>query len=755
MTSFTLEPLHESSWIAWLATAIIVTVFIAITPATVQPRQRRWLIAVRTVAAAILLLTMFGPTLVRSDNRPGEATLVVAVDTSSSMTLPAGDGTDRWSTQQSVWEELQPGLEGLDEFLRVELVAYDSSLNSIDEPSADALATIEPDGDATSLAIATQSALQLTQGSPLAGVVLIGDGTDTAGPDSGNPLTGAETLNSLGVPLWTVPIGPAGGSSNARDIAIESLPESLVLFSGNQFDASFEVRLRGMAGKDVTVRLEWLDDKNQSQQAASRNVIARNALDTVPVTVPLVVPEPGAYRLIVEADVVDGEVLSGNNRQTAFIDVRSGGGRVLYLEGAPRLEQFFLRRALTGFPDLDMTYQWIPADSDGQWPIDLGDWFSDDPFDVYVIGDLEANAIGTAQLKQLADTVGDGAGLITLGGFKSYGAGGYASSPLADVLPIRMDANDRSWVNRPVEQRPDQIDQPVRVQLAQQHPITDLGGDDPATVWGSLPELAGANRFGDIRAAPGVEVLLESAEQSPLLVVGEYGSGRVASLAIDSTFQWWRAGQQAAHRRFWRQLILWVLAREETGDTITIEMEDRRFPSGDRPEFVAGVQAIQERNDISLVAEVIGDAGEAFEVQVSSHSSDTRLTSAIQGVIPDLAPGFYRLRIQDRAGANELPAAELAFQVTDESRELENPHADPVFLEQLAAVTADHGGRAFRADQIDQLLATITNRRSQSESAFVEKLRLGDDPRSGWILFSIFAVALGVEWWLRRSWGLA
>ncbi len=87
----------------------------------------------------------------------------------------------------------------------------------------------------------------------------MGDGTQTA------PLVGTgaqrvvETLASLGVPLWTVPIGPAGGESAARDAAIDALPESYQLFAGNKVDIEFQLLTRGLAGVSVPVSLSWMD----------------------------------------------------------------------------------------------------------------------------------------------------------------------------------------------------------------------------------------------------------------------------------------------------------------------------------------------------------------------------------------------------------------------------------------------------------------------------------------------------------------
>lgn len=96
----------------------------------------------------------------------------------------------------------------------------------------------------------------------------------------------------------------------------------------------------------------------------------------------------------------------------------------------------------------------------------------------------------------------------------------------------------------------------------------------------------------------------------------------------------------------------------------------------------------------------------------------------------------------------------LAFQTIDESRELARPIADPVYLRQLATLTTDHGGAAFNPDEIDLLIDTIKQRRHKAETPIVEKHRLGDGPISGWILFTVFAIAISSEWFLRRKWGL-
>ena len=54
--------------------------------------------------------------------------------------------------------------------------------------------------------------------------------------------------------------------------------------------------------------------------------------------------------------------------------------------------------------------------------------------DVYILGDIDSAAFRPEELKQLADVVSNGAGLVMLGGFHSFGPGGYDRTALAKVL---------------------------------------------------------------------------------------------------------------------------------------------------------------------------------------------------------------------------------------------------------------------------------------------------------------------------------
>lgn len=765
MTKFALEPIYGSILLAIALIAITVAVVFMVTPPTPIKKRRRTLMTLRLIAAGVLILACLRPALVRTDNRPADAALVVALDVSKSMALSDGEGGVRSETQAEAAERLVSGVKAMDESLSLRVLTYAGEAQMISGSDSEtfSLPELTADGGSTDLDAAIVASIGAAQGQPIAGVVIMGDGTQTAAITGPGAARGARTLDSLGVPLWTVPIGPAAGEGASRDVAIDALDDSFQMFAGNQVEVNFQVRSRGLAGIDVPVRVSWIDSQGKTEEVAIRRSRSDRSSDVQSLNIPIMAPAPGTYRLVVEADRQDGETVTTNNRQIAFVDVREGGGRVLYIEGALRQEYAFLRRSLRRFPDLDLTARWIPKDTQSAWPVDLQVFFQPGRFDVYIIGDLDASAIGDVQWEQLASAVEAGAGLVTLGGFHTYDVGGYADSPLARVLPIEMDDSRRRDVLaevNPDNQIPgNEVTGPIEIKLARSHPITDLGGTRPAETWRDLPGQLGANRWIGAKVAPGIETLLETSDEQPLMVVGGYGRGRVASIAFDSTWRWWRGGRSDAHRRFWRQVMLWLLSREESGgDQILLQLDARRFAADASPNFNASIESLSsDQQDLELVAEIVSSDGSdpPKPVSVTKLAQDGSMGLAVTGQIPELLPGIYRLRVSPRSENETIEVAELAFQVIDQSLELSRPMADPVFLAQLAEQTSDQGGRAFAASEMESLLETIQARRKKAETPMVDKARLGDGPKTGWPLFLIFAAALSAEWYLRRRWDLA
>ncbi|MCM2373891.1 glutamine amidotransferase [Aporhodopirellula aestuarii] len=821
------DPIYDSGLAGVLLTAVVIALLFVVTPTGVSRGRRITLLTLRGLAAIALVLTMLRPSLVRSDNRPAAATLAIAMDTSRSMTLASGDDAaastnlgsgdaeNRWQQQQRVLEQLAESLAGLDDQLNIALFRYDRRSDQIASGPASelreslaAVSNLEPDGLLTDLSVPLESAVAASRGTPLAGIMLLSDGTQTVVPASpsesgmraelGNPSNGSRSIDpvssarlvaAIGVPLWTVALGPRAETSLVQDVSVQSLPETYRMFTGNEAEISFEVQSQGYPGTPIGLSVEWVDEKGATRNAATRTMRSDQSSSTEAFRIPVVAPEPGRYRLIVRARPPAGEANSSNDFQLAFVDVRPGGGRVLYLEGTPRLEQSYLRRALRRFPDLELTYRWIPRDTSKRWPVSLADDLQTGRYDVIILGDLHSAALGTEQLEQIAKSVASGTALVTLGGERAYGPGGYADSPLAKALPVKMNGSIVQPAGGEIKKSMQgQLEGPLTLKTTVPHPITNIMVGAREWNWSTLPPMPGANAIAGVKASPGVQVLLEDERSDPMLVVGEYGQGRVASLAFDSTWIWWRGGASEFHRRFWRQLMLWLLSREESDDSeLQLEMTRRRFnttlsslltgsivlagnatdlpgawsadvvlESGEiRPLGLStNTRAVGDQREATINAEIFGDGATPTDNN-NEQSPDVAAEASAPSAGAFFPPGIHRVRVRLGDAADPVASAELPFQVVDDTTELAAIAADHAMLDRMAAITATSGGESFRPDQIDSLIERISTQRRRAERVVIEKWRLGDGPSSGWVVFLLFAGCLCSEWTLRRRWGLA
>jgi uncharacterized membrane protein len=708
-------------------------------------RQQRWLRALRLLGLAWLLLGMLRPTWTRTDQRPLPATLAVLVDTSASAQFPSADGKrSRWLVQREAYDQLRSGLQGIDEALELQTFRYDASLARISDQELQQRWLNPPNGKSTDVGGALASLLAQQGDRPLAGVVLMGDGTSTMGE---GPLPTARAMASLQLPLWTVPLGARVGSET-RDASVNDAPELLTVFAKNRFSIRPSIRLTGFAGIEVPVQLRLLEENGSERELLAQTMVVSGGDQTESPELETSIEKPGRYRLIIEVPPQAGESITLNNRQVTFLEVRDGGGRILYLEGEPRTEQIFLRRALESSGDLQVGFAWIEA-TPQQWPAPLGDALTQRPFDVCILGDLDSAAIGTQQLKLIADAVSSGKGLLLLGGLQAFDSGGYANTPLADAIPLRMDAARRQPVGGPLREDL-QLPGPLQMIPARSHPILRIASDPTLDVeaWRKLMPLLGANRWLEPKVLPSVEVLATSSDgKTPLLVSGQFGKGRVLAFAGDSTWQWARRPEsKETHRRFWRQAVLWLLGREDPAGQLWLRLPKRRFRLDEPIDVTAGVnQAQPSPTAIRLQGNLILADQSARPIELAPQASQWQTT------LSGLPAGVHRIRVE---GGPELTSAEIEFEVLNDDREQLRPFADVALMEQIAAITKEAGGRAVLPDDMASLAAQIRDLRATAKAPVIERYRFGDGPWSGSMLMLLFVATLTTEWIARKRLGL-
>jgi len=729
-------------------------------------RRRRVLGVLRATSILLLLVAMLRPTVVYTSVKQQSATLVLLMDRSRSMQVADGlGGSTRWNSLRAAVKEALPAFDSLGDDLELRAYTIDADAREIpwtelnetfgadDEGSPPPAAAAKdhwavPEGEETALGYVLEQVMQREAGKRLAGIVLMSDGAQRAyAPRDVPPQIAARRLADLGYPLYAFALGTTTSSGERRDVALRDLLATQPIFVKNRLAATATARVEGLANRDVPVELLFETSPGKMEVVSKKTYRVVEDGEQLDLELDYVPTMPGEYKLALRAAPQPGESLTSNNEQATFVNVLKGGVNVLYVEGAIRPEMPYLIRALASSPNIKVDAVRINAERRETRPPDFGERFKPGKYDVYILGDVDSTAFDDVELANLAEAVRRGAGLIMIGGVHSFGAGGYQQTALADVLPIVMTDLERQNFNEPLS--PDMhLPGPPKLRptkLAEGHFILRLGdGAQGTAAWANLPPLpGGANRFRGLK--PGANVLAESEQGDPILVAQGLERGRVLCFAGDSTWRWALEGFEDEHRRFWRQIVLWLAHKDESSEgEVWVRLDSRRLARGQRAEFDLGARDSQGNR--------VDDA--EFDVEVTAPDASKQRVRAARnatgqhGVFLDTSQaGDYTISVTARRGGQQLGTAHARFLVFEEDLELENPVADPSLLVSLASIS---GGKSLAAEELPGLIEELQKYPEQLEVEIERRETMWDS----WPFFLLLVGLLGTEWFLRKRWGL-
>ncbi len=767
---WTLSPVFGSYGLVSLIALGLLFVWLFVMDTQGLNRWQRWVLRLlRLLLILLLMMVILKPGVSWTKQREPEGTIAILMDKSSSMQLSSGEGKkSRWEQQLEVWNGLWASREQLGNQIRLAPFVYDTQLQSLGEieSSTTAPPVLPPkaEGSSTDIGGPLTQLTNTTLPSPLMAVIWMGDGSQTLTPAKADPQQMAKQFARQDIPLYLIGIGPRGDSEQARDLGLEGVPEQLDAYTKNQIYVRGILKARGVANRDITIAMKIVGKDGQPRIVEQTVVRPTKSDQAISFQLPLLAPDEGSYELWLEAKPVEGESVLENNRITSYLNVRGGGARVLFIEGEPRTESKFIANALLESPDMQVDRLWIAREPVQKWPIDLSQRLSNGVYDLFILGDLDSDAIGAAGSRLLADQVLQGAGLITLGGYYAYGAGGWNNTPLVDVLPIQMGAAIRQPRNGPIDLRNHYEGAIALVPVAIDR-LLQIGepGSDYSAIWREMKPLTGANRWGGIKNAPGVKVLATGDAGQPLMVNGIAGQGRVMSFAFDSTFQWLRQGKTKEFKQFWRQVALWGLRREAVAEGMQLTMNRRRLLLQQGAELMMnwnpgsketampkeiGLQLWKfdypQQEDQPSKEQLVGD----FRF---SPRDATSMRLAFDGV---KEPGRYEWRATTIGSGGKALDARLPFVVIDQSLETLQPLPDWQLMGQLAKLNEPAGGVLVNPDQTADLISRLLERRRQATETAVETFQLGDTTLDSWLVFLSIAGLLILQWGLRKLWGV-
>jgi uncharacterized membrane protein len=701
---------------------------------------RSWVIwGMQSALVALILFLLWQPAMLISELNSQQNMIAVVVDDSRSMAIADSDGKAREAAALAL---LEGGLLAqLRKRFQTRVYRLGSGVSRSDAPE-----TIAPAEAATHIGDGLKQLVAETADLPVGAILLLSDGGDNAA--AGGPGISPDAMQALKnrrLPVHTVGFGM---ESTAHDLEIEDVSIAAHATAGARVTTTFTLTQHGYAGQKATLAV-----RDGEKTLAQREIVleANGRIQSEELFFPA--GAAGAKSLTFAAEPLANEENIANNAVRRPILVSDAKRRILYIEGEPRWDYKFIRRAEDDDPTVQIVSMLRTSENKVYRqgindPTELASGFPVRPEDLFgysgiIIGSVAADYFTPLQQELLREYVDRrGGGILFLGGRSSLSDGGWGASSLNDLLPTFLPAGNHNFHRNPAT---------VELTAAgMDSSITRLLDDKQknAERWRRLTYLADYEDAGSPK--PGATVLAEmnaGHRRLPLLVTQSYGHGRTAILATGGTWRWQmsEALGDPSHDRFWQQLLRWLVS--ESPGPLAASMPTRLLMDEGRVGLTAQVhdRQFQPAVDAHVSAHIVGPEGLDALVELTP-SADS--PGQYQAEWTAEKPGSYLAEISaesTQSPPQELGRDVLTFQRENGVEESFHTEQNRRLLEQLASNT---GGRYWKPADLKNLPRDI----SYSEAGISVRTT-----KELWDMPVVFLMLLGLpttEWLLRRKWGV-
>ena len=704
-----------------------------------QPIHRLILTVVRLAAFAVLAFCLMQPVLILSSVVPQQNFLGVLIDESRSMRIADTDETPRLQfVQEQLASTDAPLRAALNERFSLRFFGFASETDRLDVVNE-----LTYDGTRTHLGQALGRAHDELSDVPLSGLVVVTDGADNAAEGLAESLL---PVQAAGVPVFTVGLGR---EEFDRDIQLGRVDTPRRVLRGASLVTDVVVSHRGYEGERVTVQVE-----DEGRIVGSEDVTLGDDDDLQTVRLRFTAGEEGPRLFTFRVTPQPGEMVTQNNVRDSLIVVDDRREKILYFEGEPRFEVKFLRRAVEDDENLQVVILQRTAENkfmrfnvDG--PDDLVGGFPTTRGELYdysglVLGSIEANYFTPDQLRMISDFVNHrGGGLLMLGGRRAFAEGGYAGTPVADVLPVVLDDaagdGDESFFTEIAVET---------TRVGATHVATQIADTEEASEarWRELPPITVVNPITEVK--PGATTLLTGpGGDLVLLAFQRYGAGKSLAFPVQDSWTWQMHADidvdDMTHETYWRRLLRWLV--DGVPDQVLIDLPTDRVQPEETVEILAAVGDVnfEELNNSLVLATITHPDGDFTDLPMewTAQRDGEYRTSFTPS-----AEGFYEVRVEAMLGDEPLGEAVAHVQVAPSDAEFYDSTMRAPLLERIAE---DTGGRFYTPETVGTLADDIQY--VGGGVTVVEEHDLWDMPA---LLLLLAALVLG-EWGFRRFRGLA
>ncbi len=738
------EILFASGWPVWLLALLCLLVvggtgYVVFRRHGANLKGARWVViaGLQALVLCLLLGMLWRPALRVTALKPQQNVVAVVVDDSRSMTLKhdgaAADGASRVSVAKSL---LNDGLlDRLRQRFQVRIYRAGANLERVA-----GLEAVTGGQATTHLGAAMKQMMEESASLPIGAVVLLSDGSDNAGGMDADALG---EIRRRRIPIHTVGLG---AERLKKDIEVVDLDAPQRALSDSRIGAAITFKQYGFTGQKAKLML-MADDKIVTSREVTLGEEGVPQSETLLFNVGLA----GARNLRASIVKLAGEENENNNSQTRLVNVESLKPRILYVEGEPKWDFKFIRRALEGDRNIQLTTMLRTTQNkvyrqgvENPKELELG--FPDKEEDLFkfsglIVGGVEASWFTPQQqamIKNFADR--RGGGVLFLAGRGALSDGGYAASSIAEMIPVSLTDRKGTFHRDPATV---ELTQAGRDSL-----MVRIEEDATKNVerWKKMPYMANYQETGV--AKPGATVLMEALPTSkgrfPLLVTQRYGRGRTAILATSGTWRW-KMSQDAkdtSHELFWQQLSRWLVS--ETPPQVSANPSRQMLLDEGQIDFRADVRdkAYNPMNAATVEARILGPAGSAAMVPMTPDATQAGIFTAKWD-----APkrGSYVVEVLAKNGKEEMGRDVFTFMREDGVAESFHAEQNKQLLEGLSRQT---GGNYYTPETAKTLPEDI----AYSEAGITTR-----ETKDLWNMPALFIALLGAkaaEWMLRRRWGV-
>jgi uncharacterized membrane protein len=706
--------------VAWLGLALLET----------RARRAPWWIPFSGLITALLIAAaVLRPTLVTTRGTDLFPKVVVLLDRSWRLQLSAGD-TTREQLSQKALGDLKKQLKNT----RLEVLGFG-------EGPAKALAGDAQDAGARPTDSDLTSALRSLMAAPgerAKAIVVVSDGRLTTPSEGSSDPALRELGERLAAPIHTLRVAETA----PPDASIRRAATSGAAVAHQKLALQLTVGCSGgLSCDELPITVEELLHGEPPALLAQGTAKVREGLATV--ELPFTLDRAGRRLVRVRLQAPEGDKVPENDTRILTFDVTRERVRLLHVAGRPTYDVRALRMWLKADESIDLIAFFIlRTNSDATQvsedselsliPFPVNELFTEHlpSFDAVILQDIDAVEYKLQQhLPALARYVRAGGGLIMVGGPSAFMGGGYAGSPLADVLPVALPEQGPPFDTAPFEPRTTAAGRAAPTLRG----VRELLGEQ-------LPTMQGANTLGPLR--PGAIALWEHPERRtgqnamPVLALGESGDGRAIALGVDGThlLQWSELGERGAgraHGALWEGLVGWLM-RDPRFESARIELTHECRAGA--PVELSITRLPGAATDVKVTLERLGEgkSGAALPEQQLRLEGDAETGTLPLGVLDE---GGYTATV--RIGS--APPARFDFACERGGAAFADSRPDPALLERLAKAT---GGVSLAASDAANLTAP--------PATHVESQRVTAPLLPAWVWALLGAASIGAHWYARR-----